>query len=146
MSEPETAAVQAIQATTPPAGGLFIGDRLRGAREKLGMSVIQTSERLHLDPVIIDALEAEDFAKLGAPVYVRGHMRRYAEFLNEDYDLLQQRYSAQHQSGGDEPLRKAPHIPAPRDPRKFLWPAIALAGVLVLALIVWFAMSATPHT
>jgi cytoskeleton protein RodZ len=146
MSESEAVVLKAVPDSPPPASGLFIGDRLRNGREKLGMSVIQTSERLHLDPVIIDALEAEDFAKLGAPVYVRGHMRRYAEFLNEDYELLQQRYLAQHQSGGDEPLRKAPHIPAPRDPRKFLWPAVALAGVLVLALIVWFAMSATPRT
>jgi cytoskeleton protein RodZ len=107
--------------------------------------VIQISERLHLDPVIIDALEAEDFVKLGAPVYVRGHMRRYAQFLNEDADLLQQRYIEKTNGGLDEPVRTAPHIPAPRDPRKFLWPAVALAGLLVLALIVWFAMRATPH-
>jgi cytoskeleton protein RodZ len=122
-----------------------IGRRLRAGREKLGMSIIQTSERLHMDPVILDALEAEDWAKLGAPVYVRGHMRRYAQFVNEDADLLQERYHAQDQARGEVILRTAPHIPAPRDPRKFLWPAVALAGVLVLVLIVWFAMSAKAH-
>lgn len=137
MSDPAPAAVA--------DGDPSIGARLRAAREKLGMSVIQISERLHLDPVIIDALEAEDFVKLGAPVYVRGHMRRYAVFLNEDPELLQQRYNERTHGGLDEPLRTAPHIPAPHDPRRYLWPAVAFAGLLVLALIVWFAMRATPR-
>jgi cytoskeleton protein RodZ len=145
MSETETGETKAVPEAVSGPGDLSIGARLRGAREKLGMSVIQISERLHLDPVIVDALEVEDFAKLGAPVYVRGHMRRYAQFLNEDFEAMQQRYNAQTHGGFDEPLRRAPHIPAPPDPRKFLWPAVALAGLLVLALIVWFAMRAAPH-
>jgi cytoskeleton protein RodZ len=146
MSETETGSPKAVPDVASVTADLSIGARLRGGREKLGMTVIQISERLHLDPVIIDALESEDFAKLGAPVYVRGHMRRYAQFLNEDIEALQQRYNALTHGGLDEPLRRAPHIPAPRDPRKFLWPAVALAGLLVLALIVWFAMRATPHS
>ncbi|MEO7773438.1 MAG: helix-turn-helix transcriptional regulator [Steroidobacteraceae bacterium] len=140
MTETDTPKPEVASST----GELFVGRRLRAAREKLGMSVIQTSEKLHLDPVIIDALEAENFDKLGAPVYVRGHMKRYAQFLDEDFSLLEQRYTEQHLASGEEPLKTAPHIPAPRDPRKFLWPAVALAGLLVLALIVWFAMRAQP--
>ena len=56
-----------------------IGARLRAAREKRGLTLLQAAERLHLDVRVVEALEAGDFAALGADVYVRGHLRRYAE-------------------------------------------------------------------
>src|SRR3977135_3470887 len=52
------------------------GARLRGAREKKGLTVLEAAEKLHVDARTLEALEAEDFAALGADVYVRGHRRR----------------------------------------------------------------------
>ena len=49
-----------------------IGTRLRAAREKKGLTLLQAAERLHLDSRILEWLEAENFAALGAPVYARG--------------------------------------------------------------------------
>ena len=60
-----------------------IGARLRAAREQCGLTVLQAAERLHVDARILEALEAQDFAALGASVYVRGHLRRYAEAVGE---------------------------------------------------------------
>ncbi|MBV9724549.1 MAG: helix-turn-helix domain-containing protein, partial [Gammaproteobacteria bacterium] len=48
-----------------------IGTRLRAGREKLGLSLLQSAEKLHMDPKLLESLEAEDFAALGAPVYAR---------------------------------------------------------------------------
>jgi len=53
------------------------GARLRGAREKKGLTVLEAAENCTVDARTLEALEAEDFAALGADVYVRGHLRRY---------------------------------------------------------------------
>ena len=69
------------------------GARLRGGRENQGLSLAQAAERLHLDASTLEAMEAEDFAALGADVYVRGHLRRYAELIGESAAQLQELYS-----------------------------------------------------
>ncbi len=70
-----------------------IGSRLRAAREKKGLTVLQAAERMHVDARTLESLEAEDFAALGAPVYARGHLRHYAELVDESAPELQQLYA-----------------------------------------------------
>jgi cytoskeleton protein RodZ len=57
------------------------GARLRREREARGLTEQQAAEALNLDPVVIGHLERNDFASLGAPVFVKGHLRRYATLL-----------------------------------------------------------------
>jgi cytoskeleton protein RodZ len=57
------------------------GARLRREREAQGLSQQQAAESLNLDPAVLTHLEANDFAALGAPVFVKGHLRRYAALL-----------------------------------------------------------------
>jgi cytoskeleton protein RodZ len=57
------------------------GTALRLAREQLGLSQQQAAEQLTLDVSVITALDADDFATLGADVFVKGHLRRYAALL-----------------------------------------------------------------
>src|SRR5262249_25881169 len=57
------------------------GAWLAAAREQAGWSLIQAAERLHLDVAAVKALEAGDYRTFGAPVYARGHLRRYAELV-----------------------------------------------------------------
>jgi cytoskeleton protein RodZ len=53
------------------------------------MSEQQAAEALHLDPNVVSVLEADDFAALGAPVFVKGHLRRYAALLGlPDEDIV----------------------------------------------------------
>ena len=61
-------------ATTPAGPG---GD-LRAAREARGLSVHQLAQELHVSDAMISALERGDYAALGEPVFVRGHLRNYA--------------------------------------------------------------------
>ena len=51
-------------------GSADIGVRLRAARERKGLTVLQSAEKLHMDARLLEALEAGDFASLGADVYV----------------------------------------------------------------------------
>ncbi len=61
-----------------------VGVVLTRAREQRGLSVEQAAEALHLDEGIVVALEAERFAEIGAPVFVRGHLKAYARLLALD--------------------------------------------------------------
>lgn len=57
------------------------GQRLRDAREAAGLSVDDVAERLHMPARVVRSLEAEDWARLGAPVFVRGQVRSYSRLL-----------------------------------------------------------------
>ena len=52
-----------------------IGARLRAGRERMGLTLLQVAEKLHVDAKVIESLEAERFDALGAPVFVKGHLR-----------------------------------------------------------------------
>ena len=56
-------------------------ERLRAERERRGLSRQQAADDLRLDPRIIDALESGEFENLGAPVYAKGHLKKYAALL-----------------------------------------------------------------
>ena len=58
-----------------------LSERLRAERERRGLSVQQAADDLRLDPRIIEALESGEFANVGAPVYAKGHLKKYAALL-----------------------------------------------------------------
>jgi cytoskeleton protein RodZ len=58
-----------------------VGLRLKAERERRGLSSQNAADELHLDGWIIEALEAEDYERVGPSVYVKGHLKRYAELL-----------------------------------------------------------------
>jgi cytoskeleton protein RodZ len=64
------------------------GARLRRQREVAGLGEQQVAERLNLDAGVIVALESNDYTTLGAPVFVRGHLRRYALMLGLSADEI----------------------------------------------------------
>lgn len=57
------------------------GQRLRTAREAAGLSIDDVAARLHMPTRVVRSLEAEDWAQLGAPVFVRGQVRSYLRLL-----------------------------------------------------------------
>src|SRR3954470_20698582 len=71
-----------------------IGTRLRAGREKMGLTQLQVAEKLHVDSKVIDNLEIERFDALGAPVFVRGHLKHYAELIGEPASELLDLYAA----------------------------------------------------
>lgn len=64
------------------------GPSLRRARESLGLTEQQAAEQLNLDATVVRALESDDLAALGAPVFARGHLRRYGTLLGLPEDSL----------------------------------------------------------
>lgn len=70
------------------------GKLLRLERERRGLTVAQVAGELHMDSGVARALEAGDFASLGAPIFVKGHLRNYAKLLGLDGEKIIQAYEA----------------------------------------------------
>jgi cytoskeletal protein RodZ len=62
--------------------------RLVACRDKAGLNLEQAAEEMHLSQHIVRALEAEDFAHLPEPPYVRGYLRSYAKLGGIDPQIL----------------------------------------------------------
>ena len=60
------------------------GQVLARARQALGLDVAQAASRLHVPLHMVTALESGQWARLGAPVFIRGQLRSYARLLAID--------------------------------------------------------------
>jgi cytoskeleton protein RodZ len=120
-----------------------IGTRLRAAREKKGLTLLQAAERMHVDARILESLEAEDFAALGAPVYARGHLRHYAELVGESSPELLQLYADATRAAPAQPdlTRIARRMESSNDSGKLVGPAVI--GLVAVALVgtVWLVLT-----
>ncbi|MBL8263870.1 MAG: helix-turn-helix domain-containing protein [Xanthomonadaceae bacterium] len=65
-----------------------IGERLRQARVRAGITPAEAGAKLKMPTHVIEALEREDWSKIGAPVFVRGHLRSYAKLLGLPADAI----------------------------------------------------------
>ena len=78
--------------------GLFpdpLGLRLRAAREQAGLSIEQVGAKLRLPTAIIEAMEREDWSRLGAAIYVRSYVGGYLRLLGLPDALLSQAVAAE---------------------------------------------------
>lgn len=107
-----------------------IGARLRAGRERSGLSLLQAAEKLHVDAYVLEALEAERFGELGATVFVRGHIRRYAELVRESPLELQALYAASAAVAPNPDLTRVPTGDIGSDPRRLL-----IAGIFVVVAV-----------
>ena len=132
---------------TREEGGVGIGARLRAARERRGLTVLQAAEKLHLDARVLEGLEVGNFEPLGAAVYVRGHLRRYAELIGESPAELLDLYV--HATPAVRPdLTRIPRGERAPQSSRLLLPALLGVVALALAGVVWWLLNlphAKPH-
>jgi cytoskeleton protein RodZ len=116
-----------------------IGARLRSARERSRLTILQAAEKLHVDPDVLEALEGDDFAALGAPVYVKGHLRHYAELVGESAEALFALYAQSTQVAAPDLTR----IPKPiaDDSNRLFAPAVIVVVGFAVAGTVWWGLS-----
>ncbi|MCU0809649.1 MAG: DUF4115 domain-containing protein [Thiobacillaceae bacterium] len=108
-----------------------IGQTLRVAREAQGLSVEDVATRLRLMQRQVDAIEADDFASLGQPVFARGFVRNYAKLL----DLPPEALLAQ-MAGDSSETRVVTQPPPP--PRFWLsspWLILLMLGLVVAVAV-----------
>jgi cytoskeleton protein RodZ len=110
--------------------GPLCGERLRAARRENDISIRDIAKELHLDEPKVRALEENNFSILGAPVFAKGHMRKYAELVGVDMDDLLADYYKLERSTGAPPV-VGPKRKMPREVSLGPW-----VGVIVVILIV----------
>jgi cytoskeleton protein RodZ len=110
------------------------GAELSRERERQGLTQQQVAEQLNLDVSAVEWIEHDDFAALGAPVFAKGHLRRYATLLGLPPEEL---LAAYEQSGTHPsqptliPKAREELVPSRTPPR---WP-LALAGIAGALLV-----------
>jgi cytoskeleton protein RodZ len=136
MNESDGGPADAAVDSTDTPGGL-----LRAERERRGYSVQYAAEDLHLDVWVIEALEANRFEALGAPVYAKGHLRKYAMLLGLSPAMVLERYEALSGTPLEPtPIPAAVVAPVPQRrsmPKAPLWIALAIAVVAGIAWLVY---------
>ena len=135
--------------TSGPVGSLLaatdLGARLRRSREARGVTSEQAAERLHCDAFVIQNLEAGRFEDLGPAVFVRGHLRRYGDFLGEDGAELASLWAQTPTDAMRPDLTRIPRAPRRVDTRHWRLLAASAGAALLLGVAVWWVLrSDTP--
>jgi cytoskeleton protein RodZ len=114
------------EATTP-------GELLKQARERAGLSVERVAKDLYLDVHFIQAIEINNFKDLGAPVYAKGYLRRYAKLVGVAEDGILLGYQQMGGTPVSDPIPAAMGtVPQSRKPLpRWVWWCVT--GLLVLA-------------
>ena len=89
-----------------------LGSRLRFARESKGLTISELAAKVRVREVLLKHIEKDEFEKVGADVYVRGHIRVMAQVLEIDPDELMALYvsSKSGESPFDQPGLISPEI------------------------------------
>jgi hypothetical protein len=107
------------QPDVQPLGPLFtgIGARLRLARENRGMTIEAAERDTHIARHHLEALEDERFDTFSAPVYLRGFLRSYSQYLGLDAGELLALLPADRPAE-DERLQPLSRLGRPRGPHE----------------------------
>jgi len=118
------------------------GLRLKAERERRGSSLQKAADELHLDAWVIDALETEDYQRIGPPVYAKGHLKRYAAFLGLPTAEILAGYESRAQAPQPEAPRPVTVRVRTNEPAasNLTWPQIAgsVGAVLLVLFVLWW--------
>jgi cytoskeleton protein RodZ len=101
------------------------------------------AKELHLDEIKVQALEDNRFDVLGAAVFTKGYLRKYAELVHVPIDDVLADYYRMHRATGAPPVVKPRQVKAvsPINPGRWI------VGVILLALLAgawWWWMNRPP--
>jgi cytoskeleton protein RodZ len=116
--------------------GATTGPRLKAERERRGLSSQKAADELHLDGWIIDALEAEDYLRIGPSVYAKGHLKRYAALLGLPAAEIMAGYESRAQAPKAPPSQPATVRLRTDAQAAGNWPWPQIGGVALLGLLI----------
>ena len=123
-----------------------VGEFLKHEREAQGKTMNDVAKATKMSRLILEALEADHFSVLPAPVYVKGHLKTYARFLGLSEHAVVDKYLRFTQQQDNEELEEGDagelelHEEKRRVGRRWVWIAVVVAAVVV-AVIIKFAAS-----
>lgn len=115
------------------------GERLAEARLARQITALEIAKELHLDEHKVRALENNEFDTLGAPVFVRGYLRKYAQLVGVESNVVLEDYQQLHRTQGVPLVVKVPKKPQ-REFSPGPWIALVVV-VLIVALVYWILVA-----
>lgn len=119
------------------------GSKLKAERERRGLSAQKAADEMHLDRWVIEALEGDDYARIGPTVYAKGHLKKYAALLGlptaevlAAFDARAQPRPEPQSAGPSMLLRSRDDESSSRGPS--LVAIAAVAAVVLAAGILWW--------
>jgi cytoskeleton protein RodZ len=120
------------------------GERLAEARREQQITVLEVAKELHLDEPKVRALERNDFDMLGAPVFAKGHLRKYAQLVGVDIDDVFADYYKMTRSESIPPVVVG-RVRVRQELSPGPWIAVIIVILAAAASYWWFAIqSETP--
>lgn len=116
-----------------------LGAWLARTRASRGADPRDAARRLGLNPILIQAIENDDFERLGPPVFVRGYLSRYARFLELPESVALDRYRQQVDASREPPPLKVVH------PRRRQTQVRDLRGLLYLLVVIGVGWTAVQN-
>ena len=124
-----------VSGTEPSAEGAAdpaCGERLAEARRAQQITVLEIAKELRLDEPKVRALERNDFEMLGAPVFAKGHMRKYAQLVGVDPDdVLADYYKLTRSAGMPPVVFERPRIKQGLSPGRWIAAIVVILAVLL---------------
>jgi cytoskeleton protein RodZ len=115
-----------------------IGLRFRHAREKARWSLESVAQQLKLPVSVLDAIEREDWGRLGAPIFVRSYVGSYAKLLGLPSsladDVVKGKPAPQLVSIGGTPVAKRAYNRSSMNVGYLVMTILIVAAVVALAV------------
>ena len=140
--ETEQQEVEVQAAEAKKAEGPLAGERLANARREQQITVLEVAKELHLDEPKVRALEQNKFDILGAPVFAKGHLRKYAALVGVNMDDVLQDYYMLTRTSGMPPVVGKVRKPV-REMSLGPWIATIVVLIIAAAAYWWFVVSDT---
>lgn len=114
-----------------------VGDRLRAARERLGIGRAELSHRTKINERHLEALEDSDFAALPARIYAVGFARSYAGAVGLDAARIAAEVRRELSESENPPPRPVNQLhvddPSKVPSGRIVWLSLALGAFLIVA-------------
>ncbi len=114
------------------------GQRLANARRANNISMRDIAKELHLDEVKVQALEDNRFEVLGAPVFAKGYLRKYAELVSVPLDDVLADYYRLNRAVGAPPVVGPKRKRPPAEFSPVPWIAGIVTMIVVAAAAYWW--------
>lgn len=120
-----------------------LGQRLKNERENQGYSLDDVYERIKISPSSLEHIEQGEVDDLPHPVYAKGFIKHYAEFLGLDGDELSNEFArimSMEEAGLDEhdAVVDDEELPSATGGSSRKWTLFSvLASVILLAVLGW---------
>jgi len=124
----------------PEADGPRGGERLAKARREQQISVLEVAKELHIDEAKVRALERNEFEVLGAPVFAKGHLRKYAKLVGVDPDDVFADYYQMTRSDVMPPVVAAGRSRSRQELSPGPWVAVIVVIIVAAVSYWWFAV------